>query len=217
MSGANKRHSLLGSLLLLLLLLGSFFTSSCRFLFLFGSFSFFLLLLLIHSSSNKQVHNRLGHDISIVVILKLTIDVINLILCHLVSKCRQDMSEVLLVQDMPSHNLTFDLLLDLLIICQECLDHHIVRIVDSSGHFSFKHLDHCVVGARSAHLAEHAVEFIIHDQAAHIVEGSPQVCLVDDSILVDVHESKTLLVSLQSRLIEMLGSLSFSVSLTHGW
>merc|ERR1712154_31398 len=67
--------------------------------------------------------------------------------------------------------------------------------LNSSSHLGGEHLDHVVVVARPAHLGQHGVELVIHDQSADIVEGGSEVILVDDTVFVNVHETEAFLVN----------------------
>ncbi len=90
----------------------------------------------------------------------------------------------------------------------------------TAGHLVLEHLDHVVEGASAADLRQHVVELaLVHElqggkiQNQHIlhlkniyvkqqylsdvVEGGPEIALVDGAILVDVHELEALLVHVQ--------------------
>ena len=83
-----------------------------------------------------------------------------------------------------------------------------VEIIDliepTTGHFVGEHLDHVVVCAGSADLAEQAVELALGHQDTDIVESSSEVVFVDGAILVDVHELEAVLVHVQLLLGETI-------------
>merc|ERR1719225_1919368 len=183
-----------------------------------GGFLFLLLLfllLLIHGSGDKQIHDRLGHHITVIVKLKLSEDVINLILIEFVSECCENMNKLVLHEDVPLDHLTLDLLLNFFIKGLKCTNNEVIGIVDTSSHLCSEHLDHVVVVAGPAHLAQHGIELIILDQSADIVEGGSQVILVDDTVLVNVHETEAFLVNLEGSLVKLGGCIAFSVTLSH--
>merc|ERR1712203_401153 len=140
-----RQPQLLGSFLLLLLLLGTFITrrslSSGGFLFLL----FLLFLLLVHGSGNKEVDDRFGQNITVVVVLELSEDVVQFIDGELVSEGGQNMDKVVLIENVTLNNLSFNLLLHFFIKSLKCIHNHVIRIVDTSSHLGSKHLDHVVV------------------------------------------------------------------------
>merc|ERR1719420_2677522 len=125
------------------------------------------------------------------------------------------MNEVVLDQDVPLHHLTLDLLFNFFIKGLKCTNDEVIRIVDTSSHLGGEHLDHVVIVAGPSHLGQHGVELIILDQSANIVEGSSQVILVDDTVLVNVHETEAFLVNLEGSLVKLGGCIAFSVTLSH--
>merc|ERR1719420_1489111 len=108
------------------------------------------------------------------------------------------MNEVVLDQDVPLHHLTLDLLFNFFIKRLKCTHDEVIRIIDTSSHLGGEHLDHVVIVAGSSHLGQHRVELFVHHQSTHVVEGSSQVILVDDTVLVNVHQSEAFFVHLKS-------------------
>merc|ERR1719219_1275771 len=106
--GRSRPQQLLGSFLLLLLLLGPFVSRGSLGAGGFFFLLFLLFLLLVHSSGNKEVDNRLGQNITIVVVLKLSEDIIQFINCKFVPKGCQNMDEVVLIENVTLHNLSFN-------------------------------------------------------------------------------------------------------------
>merc|ERR1712221_34621 len=125
-----KQNNLLGSLLLLLFLLGSFFRGRSIFLWFF----FFLLLLLIHGSRYKQVNDRFCQDITVVIKLKFSKDIVKLIF----------------VKNVSFDHLSLDLLFNFFIKSFKCSNNKIIRIIDTTCHLGSKHLDHVVIVAGSS-------------------------------------------------------------------
>ena len=56
--------------------------------------------------------------------------------------------------------------------CLEGADDQLVWVVDSARHLGLEHLDHVVVVAGSAHLAQHHVQLVVQHQPTNVVEGS---------------------------------------------
>merc|ERR1712033_13611 len=176
-------YNLLGGLLLLLLLL----LLSISILLLlhrcllnrggFLSLGFFL-------DGHKQANDILGLDHVVLIDLKLTKDVINLSLGHLVSPGGESVLEHLGV------NLAF------IIVSLESLDNQVIWVVTLSCHLVCEHLDHVVTGAGSTDLTQESIQLTLRHQDTNIVEGTAQVVFVQDSVLVDVHELEAVLVHL---------------------
>merc|ERR1719495_917433 len=205
---------LLGSLLLLLFLLCSFFWGRSIFLWCFFFLFFFLFLLLIHGSRYKQVNNRFCQNITIVIKLKFSKDIIQFILIQFITKCRQDMDKVIFVKNVSLDHLSLNLLLNFFIKSFKCSDNKVIRIIDTTSHLSCKHLDHVVIVAGSANLGQHGVELIVHDKSANIVKSCSEVILADDSIFVNIHQTEAFLVDFKSSFIEF-GTMAFSISFSH--
>merc|ERR1719422_2705538 len=149
---------LLGGLLLLLLLL-----LGLSLVLLSGGrcFLFLFLFLLGH----KESKHFLGLNHVVFINVKLTKDVINFILGHLVSPGLQGMLEHL------------DIHLALNVVGLEGLDDEVIRVVAFSGHLLLEHLDHVVIGARSADLTKKAIKLTLRHEDTNIVKSSSQVIL----------------------------------------
>merc|ERR1711915_1093909 len=137
---------LLGSLLLLLLLLLGLtfillcwgFLNRCRGRF----FSFGFLL-----DSNKKTNDILGLDHVVFINLKLTKNIINLSLGHLVSPGHESVLKHLGVN------------LALLIVGLESLDDEVIRVISISSHLLLEHLDHVIIGAGTSDLTKETIKF----------------------------------------------------------
>merc|ERR1719461_1305505 len=188
----------------------------CRFSFLL---LFFFLLLFIHSSSNKEIHHRFCHDITIIIKLKFSEDVINFIFCKFVTKSSQNVDEVFFLKDVTSNHLALNLFFNFFIEGFESVYYKFIRIIGATSHLSFKHLDHVIIVAGTSNLSQHSIELIVHNQTTNIVKSCSQVCFVDNSVLVDVHETEAFFVHFEGGFIKVIGSLSlslsFAISLTH--
>merc|ERR1719187_3072388 len=103
-----------------------------------------------------------------------------------------------------------DLSLD--VVCLEGLDDEVIGVIALTSHFCLEHLDHGVVGAGTADLAQHLVQLILSHQLANVVEGTSQVVFVDCAVLVNVHKFEALLVHLKL----VFGETAFILSLAHG-
>ena len=100
-------------------------------------------------------------------------------------------------------------------MAQDPVDDHVVGVVAHAGHLSLEAAQHVLEVARPADLGEHGVQLgVVHQgpyqrqqimsetpherekylRLTDIVEGGPEIRLVDDAILVDVHEFEALLV-----------------------
>merc|ERR1719166_864815 len=130
-------HLLSGLLLLLLFLLGILFLL-WRSLNNLWWWSGFLLLLLL--DGHKEANHLLGLDAVVFINLKLTEDVLDLGLGHLVSPGHEGVLEHLGV------DLAFQ------VISLESLDNEVVGIISISCHLLLEHLDHVVVGAGTSNL-----------------------------------------------------------------
>ena len=71
------------------------------------------------------------------------------------------------------------------------------RLGPTSGHLLLEHLDHVVVGAGAADLAEETVQLGLGHEHTDIVESSTEVVLVQGAVLVDVHQLEAVLVHLE--------------------
>merc|ERR1711954_298970 len=134
--------NLLGSLLLLLLLSISILLLLHRSLLnwrRFLSLGFFL-------DGHKETDDILGLDHVVLIDLKLTEDVINLSLGHLVSPGGESVLEHLGV------NLAF------IIVSLESLDNQVIWVVTLSCHLVCEHLDHVVTGAGSTDLTQESIQ-----------------------------------------------------------
>ena len=80
--------------------------------------------------------------------------------------------------------------------------------IRTSGHLLLEHLDHVVVGAGTADLAEQAVELRLSHEDTDVVEGSAEVIFVKGAVLVDVHQLEAVLVHLEL----LLGEASLILS-----
>merc|ERR1712235_130287 len=178
--GHHVASYLLGSLLLLLLLL-------------LGVISFFL------HDGNKESNNLLGLDAVILINLKLTEDVINLSLGHLVSPGHQSVLEHLGVN------------LSVHVVGLESLDDEVIGVVSVSGHLLLEHLDHVLVGAGTTNLTKKTVELRLGHEDTNVVEGSTEIIFVQGTVLVDVHQLEAVLVHLEL----LLGESSFILALAH--
>merc|ERR1711931_343509 len=193
----NVDLHLLGSLLLLLLLLG---VISLLFNWSFLNWRrclFNLLLFLL--DSNKESNNFLGLDHVVFINLKLTEDVIDLSLCHLVSPGHQSVLEHLGVN------------LSVHVVSLESLDNEVIGVVTVSGHLLLEHLDHVLVGAGTTNLTKKTVEFTLRHEDTNVVEGSTEIIFVQGTVLVDVHQLEAVLVHLEL----LLGESSFILALAH--
>merc|ERR1712058_187476 len=94
----------------------------------------------------------------------------------------------------------------------EGLHNHVVGVVALSGHLLLEHLDHVVIGAGTADLAEQAVQLALSHQHADVVEGAAEIVFVDGAILVDVHQLEAVLVHVKL----LLGETSLILALAHG-
>merc|ERR1712121_401172 len=83
-----------------------------------------------------------------------------------------------------------------IIVSLESLDNQVIWVVTLSCHLVCEHLDHVVTGAGSTDLTQESVQLTLRHQDTNIVEGTAQVVLVQDSVLVDVHELEAVLVHL---------------------
>merc|ERR1712112_284729 len=175
---------LLGSLLLLLLLLLClsllWFFSRSSFLHWRRSLFFLLLLLDCHKESN----DILGLNHIIFINFEFSEDIVNLCFCHFVSPGLEGVGKHLRV------NLSLEL------VSLECLYDEVITVVSLSGHLLLEHVDHVVRSARAADLPQQAVQLSLRHEDTNIVESSPQVVLVDGTILVDVHQLEAVLVHL---------------------
>ena len=102
---------LLGSFLLLLLLLCTLISSRglCwSFLFLL----FLLFLLLVHGSRNKEVNDGLGQNIAVVVVLKLSEDIIQFVDSEFVPESCQNVDKIVFIKNVSLDDLSLDLLLN---------------------------------------------------------------------------------------------------------
>merc|ERR1719369_2537586 len=189
---------LLGSLLLLLLLLLGLafvllcwgFLNRCRGRF----FSFGFLL-----DSNKEANDILGLDHVVFINLKLTKDVINLSLGHLVSPGHESVLEHLGVN------------LALLIVGLESLDDEVIGVISISSHLLLEHLDHVVIGAGTSNLTKETIKFSLTHEDTNVVKSTTEVVFVNGTILVDVHKLEAVLVHLEL----LLGEAAFILSLAH--
>merc|ERR1719270_3043422 len=186
----NMISHLLGGLLLLLLILLVVLFLRCRSLNNIARWCGFLLLFLL--DGHKEANNLLGLDAVVLINLKLTKDVINLSLGHLVSPGHEGMLEHLGV------NLAFQ------VISFESLNNKVVRVISISSHLLLEHLDHVVVGAGTSNLTEEVIKLRLSHQDTNIVESSTKIILVNGSILVDVHQLEAVLVHLKLLLREAL-------------
>merc|ERR1712227_155982 len=134
----NMISHLLGSLLLLLLLLLGVLSLLWRSLDNLWWWCGFLLLFLL--DGHKEANNLLGLDAVVLINLKLTKDVINLSLGHLVSPGHDGMLEHLGVN------------LAVHVVGLESLDDEVIGVVAVSGHLLLEHLDHVLVGAGTTNL-----------------------------------------------------------------
>merc|ERR1711989_150548 len=83
-----------------------------------------------------------------------------------------------------------------IIVSLESLDNQVIWVVTLSCHLVCEHLDHVVTGAGSTDLTQESIQLTLRHQDTNIVEGTAQVVLVQDSVLVDVHELEAVLVHL---------------------
>merc|ERR1719351_94697 len=125
-------HLLSGLLLLLLFLLGILFLLWRSLNNLWWWRGFLLLLLL---DGHKEANNLLGLDAVVFINLKLTKDVLDLSLGHLVSPGHKGVLEHLGV------DLAFQ------VICLESLNNEVVGVISISSHLLLEHLDHVVISA----------------------------------------------------------------------
>merc|ERR1712045_320875 len=162
--GHHVASYLLGSLLLLLLLLGviSFFFNWC---FLNWRRSLLNLLLLL-LDSDEESNNFLGLDHVVFINLKLSEDVINFSLGHLVSPGHQSMLEHLGVN------------LSVHVVGLESLVHEVVGVVTVPGHLLLEHLDHVLVGAGTTNLTKKTVELRLGHEDTNVVVGSTEIIFV---------------------------------------
>merc|ERR1711931_492329 len=193
----NVDLHLLGSLLLLLLLLG---VISLLFNWSFLNWRrclFNLLLFLL--DSNKESNNFLGLDHVVFINLKLTEDIINLSLCHLVSPGHQSVLEHLGVN------------LSVHVVSLESLDNEVTGVVTVSGHLLLEHLYHVLVGAGTTNLTKKTVELSLRHEDTNVVKSSTEIIFVQGTILVDVHQLEAVLVHLEL----LLGETSPILALAH--
>merc|ERR1711931_389062 len=193
----NVDLHLLGSLLLLLLLLGVI-SLLFNWSFLNWRRCFFNLLLFL-LDSNKESNNFLGLDHVVFINLKLTEDVIDLSLCHLVSPGHQSVLEHLGVN------------LSVHVVSLESLDNEVIGVVSVSGHLLLEHLDHVLVGAGTTNLTKKTVELRLGHEDTNVVESSTEIIFVQGTVLVDVHQLEAVLVHLEL----LLGEASFILALAH--
>merc|ERR1719415_228882 len=191
--------NLLGSLLLLLLLL-----LGALVLFRFGSgldnrFRFGLLLLLL-LLGDKEAEHLLGLDHVVLIDVELAKHIVDLGLGHLVAPGLEGVLE----------DLDVDLALG--VVGLEGLHNHVIGVVALSGHLLLEHLDHVVIGAGPADLAEQAVQLTLGHQHADVVEGAAEIVFVDGAVLVDVHQLEAVLVHVKL----LLGETSLILALAHG-
>merc|ERR1712012_830013 len=182
-------HLLGGLLLLLLFLLGVFFLLWWSLNNLWRWCGFLLLLLL---DGHKEANNLLGLDAVVLINLKLSKDVLNLSLGHLVSPGHQGVLEHLGV------DLAFQ------VVSLESLNNEVVGVISISSHLFLEHLDHVVVGAGTSNLAKKVVKLGFSHQDTNIVKSSTEIVLVNGSVLVDVHQLEAVLVHLELLLGEAL-------------
>merc|ERR1712029_978152 len=182
-------HLLSGLLLLLLLLLGILLLRWRSLNNLWWWCGFLLLFLL---DGHKEANNLLGLDAVVLINLKLSEDIINLSLGHLVSPGHEGMLEHLGV------NLAFQ------VISLESLNNKVVRVISISSHLLLEHLDHVVVGAGTTNLAKEVIKLRLSHQDTNVVESSAKIILVNGSVLVDVNQLEAVLVHLKLLLREAL-------------
>merc|ERR1719369_931079 len=185
----NKgKACLLGGLLLLLLLL----LGLTLVLFGGGGFwfrCFLLLLLLFLLLGDEEAEHLLCLDHVVLINVELAEHIVDLSLGHLVAPGSECVLEHLHVH----------LALD--IVGFEGLDDQVVGVVAVTGHLLLEHLDHVVVGAGAADLAEQTIELALGHQDTDVVEGA---------VLVDVHELEAVLVHVKLLLGESSLILAFS-------
>merc|ERR1712012_850720 len=181
---------LLGSLLLLLLFLLGVLFLLWRSLDNLWWWCWFLLLFLL--DGHKEANNLFGLDAVVLINLKLSKDVINFGLGHLVSPGHEGMLEHLGV------NLAFQ------VISLESLNNKVVRVISISSHLLLEHLDHVVVSAGTSNLTKKVIKLGFSHQDTNVVESSAKIILVNGSILVDVHQLEAVLVHLKLLLREAL-------------
>merc|ERR1719282_2268080 len=121
----NMISHLLSGLLLLLFLLGILFLLWRSLNNLWWWCGFLLLLLL---DGHKETNNLLGFDAVVLINLKLTEDVLDLSLGHLVSPGHEGVLEHLRV------DLAFQ------VICLESLNNEVVGVISISSHLLLEHL-----------------------------------------------------------------------------
>merc|ERR1719236_212472 len=197
MIGGLYLHLLGGLLLLLLLLL------SISLVLLWRSFLNHWwgcgLLLDLLLDGNEKSNDLLALDHVVLINLELSEDVVDLSLGHLVSPGHQGVLEHLGV-DLAVH-----------VVSLEGLDNEVIGVVAVSGHLLLEHLDHVVVGAGAAHLAEETVQLGLGHEHTDIVESSTEVILVQGAVLVNVHQLEAVLVHLEL----LLGETSLILALAH--
>merc|ERR1719357_1916324 len=186
-----------GLLLLLLLLLGLSLIFLCRGCFLYWRGCFFLLLLFL--DGNEETNDILGLDHVVFINLKLSEDIINLSLGHLVSPGHESVGEHLGVN------------LALVVVSLESLDNKVIRVISISSHLLLEHLDHIVVGAGTSNLTKKTIKLSLAHQDTNIVKGTAEVIFVKGAILVDVHKLEAVLVHLQL----VLGEPALILTLAH--
>merc|ERR1712235_184773 len=196
--GHHVASYLLGSLLLLLLLLLGVISFFLYWGFLNWRRCLFNLLLLL-LDGNEESDNLLGLDHVVFINLKLTEDVINLSLGHLVAPCHQSVLEHLGVN------------LAVHVVGLESLDDEVVGVVSVAGHLLLEHLDHVLVGAGTTNLTKKTVELRLGHEDTNVVESSTEIIFVQGTVLVDVHQLEAVLVHLEL----LLGESSFILALAH--
>merc|ERR1711992_486675 len=194
----NVDLHLLGSLLLLLFLLLGVISLFFNWCFLNWRRSLFNLLLLL-LDGDEESNNFLGLDHVVFINLKLTEDIINLSLGHLVSPGHQSVLEHLGVN------------FSVHVVGLESLDNEVIGVVAVSGHLLLEHLDHVLVGAGTANLTKKTVKLRLGHEDTNVVESSTEIIFVQGSIFVDVHQLEAVLVHLEL----LLGEASLILALAH--
>merc|ERR1719515_267656 len=186
----NMISHLLSSLLLLLLFLFGILFLLWRSLNNLWWWCGFLLFLLL--DGHKQANNLLGLDAVVLINLKLTEDVLDLSLGHLVSPGHEGVLE----------HLGIDLAFQ--VICLESLNNEVVGVISISSHLLLEHLDHVVISAGTTNFTKQVIKLRFSHQDTNVVEGSTKIILVNGSVLVDVHQLETVPVHLELLLREAL-------------
>merc|ERR1719147_16797 len=101
--------------------------------------------------------------------------------------------------------------LALVVISHEGLEDELVRVSAFSGHLLSEHVDHGIHGAGSVDFAQEAVKLGLGHEDTNIVEGAAEIVLVEDSVLVDVHQLEAVLVHLDL----VFGEAPLILSLSH--